>query len=192
MNVFAFSILTWIYHVSFVLTYNHDYFKYEYDCSTECVSRNESCTIAEPSALTFVRNCYTNDAACIAEASPIEVCLTAKGKPIGGSLIWRDYRKRFYPEKPHSKLYMYVLIGVVIFIVGTTTGCLTQQYFSRYVIRRRNNYTPIPPDNSVYQSTVEPVAYDGRDEEENRYATDRRSSRPTNRVTSDEVQPAST
>jgi len=144
----------------------HKYFEYEIDCGEECVSKKESCTIAEPTKDTFVRDCYVNTEACERKASPIMVCLSENKEPSGGSLIWNDYKEKFYPEKVVVHTYMYILSGLLILIVGMLMGCITQPYMLRCLRYRRNGYEQFPSNTGVYQTTVRPATDDGRDEEE--------------------------
>lgn len=140
------------------------YFVYELDCGDECVRKSESCTIAEPEHYVFVRDCYTDLTVCEEKASPVVVCLSKYKEPSGGALIWNDYWTYNFPDKHRSLWYIYTIIGIIIFFVGTTLGCVTQPFVRGYIVSRRSNYERIPSGSGVYQSTVVPVARDGRDD----------------------------
>lgn len=169
--------LTIIFVVSLMETQTNtqsspEYFEYNTDCGTECIDAQDSCTISEPEKFVFSRKCYTEDSECMTQASPMVVCLTKQGKPLGGMLIWNDYKEKFYPDTHKSNNYLHILINTVTFLVGTIVGCMTQPCLCGYIKRRRDNYIQIPSSSDVYQSTVEPVAYDGRDDGTNRSATE--------------------
>lgn len=67
------------------------FFQYE-DCGSECASRSEACTIDEISSESFIVTCFTDQEACMSEATPNVVCIPPTGTPHGGEAIWSAYQ----------------------------------------------------------------------------------------------------
>ena len=72
---------------------DQDYFTYN-DCDLSCRIKNISCAITEISKTYFPCECIESPQACENLASDYTVCLRFNQPPLGGSLIWNDYKNR--------------------------------------------------------------------------------------------------
>ena len=142
-----------------VLTNDHEYFEYSSDCVDECIEKRESCSISEPDPGNFVRQCYTENNACALKASPFEVCLRFNEPPLGGRMIWLEYKDLFYPSsQPHLINYAYILYSVLSFVFGATLGFFARPICVRWIERNQTaDFQRLVVPGAVYQPTVEPI-----------------------------------
>ena len=67
------------------------YFTYT-DCPTECIKQNLSCTISADEN-DFLKQCIKSTLKCTYAASKLETCLRLDLPPIGGELLWLQYKE---------------------------------------------------------------------------------------------------
>ena len=143
----------------------HEYFEYE-DCDKICILNNSSCTIAELSN-DFVKTCYEKDVTCEDEVNELVVCLRIGKPPIGGELIWEDYKRRYYPtttttrppiptDNTHCLTWKVTSITMISCLALIILIIVSRYTYKRFRGSRYDSPLIESTEDNPYQVTTEP------------------------------------
>ena len=154
--------------VTFPFSEAAGYFTYT-DCPSECINQNLSCTISADQN-DFLKQCIESTLKCTYAASKLETCLRFDLPPLGGELLWLQYKQTHKTpdcRKPTSfflsnnALIISGVFNIVFLVTIISLAAILHQRIRSTKIRyqRLNTSTttlPASPDfpPNPYQSTT--------------------------------------
>ena len=154
--------------VTFPFTEAAGYFTYTH-CPSECINQNLSCTISTDQN-DFLKQCIVSTLKCTYAANRLETCLRLDLPPIGGELLWLQYKKthrtpdcqKIRPSFLNRYALMISSVFSIVFFCSSIalSAILIQRIRSTRIRYQRINIptTPLPasPDfpPNPYQSTT--------------------------------------
>ena len=100
------------------------YFDYS-DCNSTCVKPYEYCLIYNPAINKFKIHCTALEYNCLSDHTHHVVCLRPNQPPLGGELIWLNFKKNHLQPKPAPLTTSFPSVAMIISLVSNILFLIT-------------------------------------------------------------------